>query len=66
MPGLLRSFSPTDSMKPLAGSTVNFDEIDLNRRDQHFTVNNKYGALGDVNNNGVETIEQNTNLNETT
>ncbi len=56
MPGLLRSFSPTDSMKPLAGSTVNVDEIEINRRDQHFTVNNKYGALVDED---AERIEQN-------
>ncbi len=56
MPGLLRSFSPTDSMKPLAGSTVNVDEIEINRRDQHFTVNNKYGALADED---AERIEQN-------
>jgi hypothetical protein len=56
MPGLLRSFSPTDSMKPLAGSTVNVDEIEINRRDQHFNVNNKYGALVDED---AEKIEQN-------
>jgi hypothetical protein len=43
-------------MKPLAGSTVNVDEIEINRRDQHFNVNNKYGALVDED---AEKIEQN-------
>ncbi len=64
MPGLLRSFSPTDSLKPLAGSSLHVDnvgdEIDENRRDQHFLGSNttvmstKYGSLKVDNNSDGE------------
>lgn len=71
MPGLLRSLSQTDSMRPLAGSTINVDEIEANRREQHFfnglSSTNKYGSLisPDSVNNAAASVTSNDEMVDT-